>query len=82
MLGCLNYIIRFFVLIKRRRGNILGEEKKLLFNSLKRITEDIYNRYSSFLKSFEREYFLDFKLVKSYGNYHFHFLVVKKDYGK
>ena len=72
----------FFVLVKRRRGKILGEKRKFLFDRLKRISEELYNKYTSFSKIFEKEYFPYFKLVKSYGSYHFHFLVIKKDYGK
>ena len=72
----------FFVLVKRRRGKILGEKKKFLFDSLERISKEIYNKYAEFSKVFEHEFFPYFKLVKSYGSYHFHFLVVKKDYGK
>ena len=72
----------FFVLVKRRRGKILGEKRKFLFDRLKRISEELYNKYTSFCKIFEKEYFPYFKLVKCYGSYHFHFLVIKKDYGK
>ena len=70
----------FFVLVKRYRGKILGDRQKKLFGDLKAITEDIYKDYALKSKEFEREYFPYFKLVKSYGNYQFHFLVIKKDY--
>lgn len=70
----------FFVLIKRYRGKVLGERRKFLFDILKLITEDICRDYASKSKNFEQEYFPYFKLVKSYGNYQFHFLVIKKDY--
>ena len=72
----------FFVLVKRRRGKILGEKRKFLFDRLKVISEEIYDKYASLSKLFEQEYFPYFKPVKSYSNYHFHFLVVKKDYIK
>ena len=32
----------FFALIKRYRGEILGERQKILFANLKKITENIY----------------------------------------
>ena len=70
----------FFVLVKRYRGKILGDRQKKLFDDLKAITEDIYKDYALKFKEFEREYFPYFKLVKSYGNYQFNFLVIKKDY--
>ena len=69
-----------FVLVKGRRGKILGEKRKFLFDRLKRITEEFYSKYANISKIFEQEYFPYFKLVKSYSNYHFHFLVIKKDY--
>ena len=60
----------FFVLLKRRRGKILREKRKFLFDELKKISEEIYNKYCSFSKLFERQHFPYFKLVKSYDNYH------------
>ena len=71
----------FFVLAKRRRGKILGEQQKLLFDTLKKLTEDTYLKFSNMSSIFEKSYFPYFRLVKSYGNFHFHVLVVKKDYG-
>ena len=68
----------FFVLVKRCRGKILGEKKKILFDRLKWKPEEIHDRYAKLSKVFEIEYFPYFKLVKSHSNYHFHFLVVKK----
>ena len=70
----------FFVLIKRYRGKLLGEKRKYLYENLKKITENIYRQNASYSKEFEREYFPYLKLVKCYGNYQYHFLVVKKDY--
>ena len=70
----------FCVLLKRYRGKLLGDRQKKLFDDLKAITEDIYKDYALKSKEFEREYFPYFKLVKSYGNYQFNFLVIKKDY--
>ena len=70
----------FFVLIKRYRGKILAERQKFLFDNLKEITENVYKEYVLKWKEFERDYFLYFKLAKSYINYQFHFVVIKKDY--
>ena len=67
----------FFVLIKIYRGEILGERQKYLFNNLKKIAENIYQQYALKSKEFERQNLPYFKLFKSYGNYQFHFLVVK-----
>ena len=62
--------------MKRRRGKILGEKQKFLLDTLQKLTEDFYLKFSnrSFFFFFEKNYFPYFKLVKSYGNLHFHFL--------
>ena len=44
----------FFVLIKKFRGNILGEKQKFLFDNLKEITENLDKEYASKSKEFER----------------------------
>ena len=44
----------FFVLIKRFRGNILGEKQKFLFDNLKEITENLDKEYASKSKEFGR----------------------------
>ena len=70
----------FFVLAERGRRKVLGDKQRFLCDMLKIITEDIYREYANRSKHFEREYFPYFKLVKSYGNCNFNFLVIKKDY--
>ena len=44
----------FFVLIKKFRGNILGEKQNFLFYNLKEITENLDKEYASKSKEFER----------------------------
>ena len=51
-----------------------------MFENLKKITEKIYDKYSRISSAFYRNYFPYFKLIKSYGGYHIHFLVIKKEY--
>ena len=80
ILKVLELNLSFFVLIKQYRGKILGERQKILFNGLIDITENIFRDYALKSKDFERNFFPYCKLVKSHGNYQFHFLVVKKDY--
>ena len=70
----------FFVLVKRSRGKILGENRRFFFDTVQRLSEDIYKNYARNCSEFSHNYFLYFKLVKCYGNCHYHFLVVKKDY--
>ena len=59
----------FFVLVKRRRGKILGEKRLYLFDKLKRISEDVYDEYVKFSKVFEQDYFPYFpsRKVRSCG---------------
>ena len=66
----------FYVLVKKHRGKILGD----LFIDVKYISEKIYNKFADDSKSFRYDYFPYFKLVRCYGNYQYHFLVVKKAY--
>ena len=70
----------FFVLVKRPRGKILNDNKTFLYDTVQRLSEDIYKNYADNCTKFSHNYFSYFKLVKCYGNYHYHFLVVKKDY--
>lgn len=70
----------FFVLVKRHRGKVLGDRRHKLFDTLRNIIEKVYRDFAIKSKEFELKYFPYFKLAKSYGNYQFHFLVVKKDY--
>ena len=70
----------FFVLIKPKRGKTLRLKGKQMFENLKKITEKIYDKYSRISSAFYRNYFPYFKLIKSYGGYHIHFLVIKKEY--
>ena len=44
----------FFVLIKKFRGNILGEKQKFLSDNLKEITENLDKEYASKSKEFGR----------------------------
>ena len=70
----------FFVLVKRPRGKILGNNRTFLYDTVQRLSEDIYKKFARESTEFSHSYFPYFKLVKCYGNYHYHFLVVKKDY--
>ena len=70
----------FYVLVKKPRGKILGDNLKNLFNDVTYIPEKIYNKFADDSKSFRYNYFPYCKLVRCYGNYQYHLLVVKKDY--
>ena len=51
-----------------------------MYDKLKEITEEIYRKYAFASSNFEQQFFPYIKLVRSCGNYQYHFLVVKKDY--
>ena len=70
----------FFVLLKRPRGKILGNNRTFLYGTVQRLSEDIYKEFARDSTEFSHNYFPYFKLVKCYGNSHYHFLVVKRDY--
>ena len=70
----------FFVLIKKPRGKILNEDLKYLCDNVQLISEKTYKEFAENSKEFCYGFFPYFKLVKCYSNYHYHFLVIQKDY--
>ena len=70
----------FYVLVKKPRRKILGDNLKNLFDEVKYISERIYHKFADDCKEFRYNYFPYFKLVRCYGNYQYHFLVVTKNY--
>ena len=59
----------FYVLVKKPRAKILGENLRNLFDDVKYISEKIYNKFADDAKSFPYDYFPYCKLVGCYGNY-------------
>ena len=53
---------------------------KNLCDKVQYISENIYKKLADDSKELFYGYFPYFKLVKSYGNYHYQFLAVRKDY--
>ena len=47
----------FYVLVKKLRGKILGDNLRNLFNGVKYISEKIYNKFPDDYKSFRYNYF-------------------------
>ena len=70
----------FFVLVIKPRGKILNDDKIFLYDTVRQLSEDIYKKYAKNCTEFSHNFFPYFKFVKCYGNCHYHFLVVKKDY--
>ena len=67
-------------LVKKPRGKILNDDLKYLYDKVQYISENIYKKFAQDSKEFCYGFFPYFKLVKFYGNYHYHFLDVRKDY--
>ena len=70
----------FYVLIRRRRGNILDEKRKQLFHIAENVSKSIYYNHCRNYKDLTYNFFPCFKFIRNYGNYHFHFLVIRSEY--
>ena len=70
----------FYVLIRKPRGKVLGETFKNMADDVKYISGKVYKKVSEQSSRFRYKYFPYFKLVRWYGGYQYHFLVVKQDF--
>lgn len=71
----------FYVLIKKPGGKILGKSLKNMIDDVKYISEKVYKSILiNQIQRFRYKSFPYFKLVRCYGNYQYHFLVVRQDY--
>ena len=73
----------FYILIRKKRGKILGDSRKELFENVKNITENVYNNYARNCNKITitiNDYFPYCKLIRNYENVHFHFLVIRNEY--
>ena len=69
----------FYVLVRKPRREILGRDKNVLFKKVEEISRNIYHNYARNCSTLF-VFFPYFKLVKIYGNYHCHCLVMRKEY--
>ena len=70
----------FYVLVRKPRGKISNNDLKILFKQVKSISNKMYDKFSENSSIFRYNFFPYFKLVRCYGNYHYHFLVIRKNY--
>ena len=70
----------FYVLIRKPRGKILGDDLSFTIENVKYISEKIYRSFARHSSDFRYKFFPYFKLVRCYTNYQYHFLVVRKDH--
>lgn len=69
----------FCVLVKNSRGKVLKTDLVNFFSCVKSVSNKAYDKYSRKSK-FCYKYFPYFKHVKCRGSYHYHFLVIRKNY--
>ena len=51
-----------------------------MIDDVKDFSEEIYKTYAEKSSNFRYKFFPYFKLVRSYGVYQYHFLVIRKDH--
>ena len=71
---------QYIVLVRKPRGKILGKKQKKLFETVESTTKNIYHNYARDCSNLRYSFFPYFKLVRNFGDYHFHFLVISKEY--
>ena len=69
-----------YFLVRKSREKILNNDLKILLKHLKSISNKMYDKFSENSSMFRHNFFPYFKLVRCYGNYHYHILVIRKDY--
>ena len=69
-----------FNLIRKPRGKISNDDLKYLCDNVQLISEKRHKKFSEHSKEVCYGFSPYFKLIKSYRNYHYHFLLVRKDY--
>ena len=57
----------FYVLIRRRRGNILNETRKQLFGIAENVSKSIYYNHCRNYKDLTYNFFPYFKFIRNYG---------------
>ena len=63
----------FYILIRKKRGSILGESRKELFENVKNIAGNVYNNYVKNFNKILYNYCPYCKLIRNYGNFRFSF---------
>ena len=70
----------FYMLIRKPRGKILGDDLNILFEKVGNISKYVCKNFARDTCLFRYSFFPYFELVRCYGSYHYHFLVIRKDY--
>ena len=67
-------------MIRKRKGKIVGEDKMIFFDKVDDICKSIYNDYANRSEFIFKNHCFYFRLLKSYSNYYFQFLIIKHEY--
>ena len=65
-----------FLIVHKKRGRLIGEEKDALHRKIHKIGGCVFDWKYTFLS---KKYFFEFKLLKDCSGYHFHYFLVSRD---
>ena len=68
-----------YLIIKKKRGKLIGEEKQALHKKIFDVSSSVFNWYCKKHKFLSVKYFLDSKILKDCLGYHFHYFLVSFD---
>ena len=69
----------FHVLVKKLRSKVLVKKQKMLFETIESITKNIYHNYTRDCSNLRYSFLPYFRLVRNFCDYHFHFLVIRRN---
>ena len=68
-----------FLIVCKKRGRLISEEKDALHRKIFEIAGCFFDWYKRKYKFLSENYFLEFKLLKDFSGYHFHYFLVSRD---
>ena len=68
-----------YLIVRKKRGRLLGEEKNALHKKIFDISQSIFNWYDEKYEFLGRKYFFNPKLLKDCSGYYFHYFLVSCD---
>ena len=67
------------MIVRKKRGRLLGVEKERFLRKIKHITSSVCDWHASKSRLIHKHSYFNFKLVKEFSSYHFHFMMVSED---
>ena len=68
-----------YLIIRKKRGRLLYEEKEAFHSRIFEIVTSVFNWYCKRHAQLDKKHFLDLKLIKECSGYHFHYLLISRD---